>query len=147
MAETKPLYDRGVKSGAIDGDGIMVGVPEGWRLMGAPPARCKSSHSLIFWEPINEDDCEPTLEKEVRMFLFPFFSITECTQVGACIHGAEKISPIFGDPKSAYIRLQCATAVHNLKLVLVVSSVQMLHLLLSPEPRLRLSVISSRLDT
>jgi hypothetical protein len=30
MVETKQLLQDGIKSGAIKGDAVMVGVPEGW---------------------------------------------------------------------------------------------------------------------
>jgi hypothetical protein len=66
MVETAELYNMGVRSGAIDGDAVMVGVPYGWRLIAAPTDG--SSHSLIFWEPVGNDDCTPSFDKVVRDF-------------------------------------------------------------------------------
>ena len=65
MVETKRLYDAGVRSGAIDEDTVMVGVPEGWRLVAAPPQMDSASYSLIFWEPATNDDCDASAAKVV----------------------------------------------------------------------------------
>jgi hypothetical protein len=115
MAETKRLFNAGVSSGAIQGDGVIVGVGSGWRLMTAPPKTSTSTHSIIFWEPEDAFDLKPTLEKVVRTCFVALCVLTNCVKVGACIHGAQHESPIFGDPRSDNIRLQCAAAVHNLQ--------------------------------
>lgn len=116
MVETNALFNTGKKTGAIDKDAIIVGVPQGWKLIQAPPMTNKQAYSLIFWEPSGTEDCEPTFDKVVRGFFL--FIVTNCIillQVGACIHGAEHMSPILADPTSDYIRLQCASAVNSLK--------------------------------
>jgi hypothetical protein len=66
MVETKQLLDAGEKSGAIEGDAVMVGVPQGWRLVAAPPQMDINGYSLIFWEPANDDDHTPSVDKVVR---------------------------------------------------------------------------------
>jgi hypothetical protein len=73
MVENSHLRDLGVRKGAIDGNSILVGVAQGWRVLSAPPLTSTSSYSLIFWEPTNAADCEPEFEKVVRMCFF-FFS-------------------------------------------------------------------------
>lgn len=116
MVETELLYKMGLDSGAIDGDGIMVGVSQGWKMIEAPLSSDTSSYSLIFWEPTDQEDCKPTLEKIVcDSILPPFYSQLRCVKVGACIYGAGKISPLFGNRNSDYIGLQCKAAVHNLR--------------------------------
>ena len=69
MVETKQLYDDGVKSGAIKDDAVMVGVPQGWRLVSAPPQTDSAGYSLIFWEPAGDDDCTPSFDKVVSDLL------------------------------------------------------------------------------
>jgi hypothetical protein len=64
VVETATLYNKGVKTGAIDDDAIMVGIPYGWRLIEAPPPTSKQD-SLIFWEPSSAEDREPAFEKVV----------------------------------------------------------------------------------
>ena len=65
MVETKALFNKGTKSGAINEDAIIVGVPEGWRLMQAPPTTSNRAYSIIFWEPSSTEDREPTFAKVV----------------------------------------------------------------------------------
>ena len=119
MIETKRLHDAGVKSGAIKEDAVMVGVPHGWRLIAAPPRMDSPAHSLIFWEPDSDDDRTPSIAKIVcDLCSSCSLALTKWhVKAGACIYRAEKISPIFGDPNADHIRLQCTTAVHNLKSV------------------------------
>lgn len=116
MVEMKQLHNTGVKSGAIKEDAVMVGVPQGWRLIAAPPQMDSHAYPLIFWEPANDDDHTPQASKVVRD-LCCVLTLNNWHKVGACIHGAEKISSMFGDPNADHIRLQCTTAVHNLKSV------------------------------
>jgi hypothetical protein len=66
MVETKQLYDTGVRSGAIKGDAVIVGVPQGWRLIAAPPQMDNTAYSLVFWEPVDDDDHTPSVTKVVR---------------------------------------------------------------------------------
>jgi hypothetical protein len=66
MVEMKQFLNTGVKSGAIKGDAVMVGTPQGWRLVAAPPQMDSRGHSLIFWEPANDDDHTPRASKVVR---------------------------------------------------------------------------------
>ena len=66
MVETEKLKNEGVKSGAIMGDAVMVGIPQGWRLVAAPLKSDSSAHSLIFWEPLNDDDHTPSDNKVVH---------------------------------------------------------------------------------
>jgi len=115
MVETTTLYNKGVKTGAIDDDAIMVGVPYGWRLIEAPPPTSKQGYSLIFWEPSSAEDREPAFEKVVSYLICPSLSIIMFLQIGACIHGAKYMSPIFGDPTSDHVRIQCAAAINNMK--------------------------------
>lgn len=65
MVETTKLLDAGKKSGAIQGDAVMVGVPQGWRLVAAPPQVDSRAYSLIFWEPAQDDDYTPSVDKVV----------------------------------------------------------------------------------
>jgi hypothetical protein len=65
MVETNTLFNKGKKTGAIDNDAILVGVPQGYRLMEAPPPTSKQGYSLIFWEPSSVDDRKPEFEKVV----------------------------------------------------------------------------------
>jgi hypothetical protein len=65
MVETKQLLDAGEKSGAIKGDAVMVGAPQGWRLVAAPPQVDDICYSLIFWEA-QDDDRTPSVAKVVR---------------------------------------------------------------------------------
>jgi hypothetical protein len=71
MVETTALYNKGEKTGAIDDDAIMVGVPYGWRLIEAPPLTSKQGYSLIFWEPSSVEDCTPAFEKVVSYTIIP----------------------------------------------------------------------------
>ena len=64
MIETKQLLDAGEKSGAIKGDAVMVGVPQGWRLVAAPQVD-SDLYSLIFWEA-QDDDHTFSVAKLVR---------------------------------------------------------------------------------
>ena len=116
MVETKALYNTGLRTGAIEDDGVMVGVPLGWRLVAAPPPIDMSAYSLIFWEPAGEDDRTPLFEKVVGDFCNGMVQSNRM-KMGACIHGAEKISPMLADPNADHVRLQCTSAVHNLKSV------------------------------
>ena len=90
MVETNTLFNKGKKTGAIDNDAILVGVPQGYRLMEAPPPTSKQGYSLIFWEPSSVDDRKPEFEKVVS-------------------------TVIFADPTSDHVRVQCAAAINNLK--------------------------------
>jgi hypothetical protein len=65
MIEINRLHDAGVKSGAIKEDGVMVGVPQGWWLVAAPPRMDSPAHSLIFWEPAPDDNHTPSIAKVV----------------------------------------------------------------------------------
>ena len=115
MVETATLYKAGEKSGAIDNDAEMVGLPQGWRLIAAPPAMSESSYALIFWEPEDAEDDEPTFDKVVCTCLGSFCKVANTIQIGACIYGADKRNPALADPNSKHIQLQCAAAAHNLK--------------------------------
>jgi hypothetical protein len=70
MVETTALFNKGKKTGAIDNDAIMVGVPQGWRLIKAPLRTSKQAFSLICWEPLSVNDCEPVFEKVVSFLIF-----------------------------------------------------------------------------
>jgi len=65
MVKTATLYNTGVKTGTINDDAIMVGVPYGWRLIEAPLPTSKQGYSLISWEPSSAEDREPAFEKVV----------------------------------------------------------------------------------
>jgi hypothetical protein len=69
MVETKALFNKGTHTGAIDEDAIIVGVPDGWRLMQAPPTTSKQAYAIIFWEPSSAEDREPTFTKVVGVFI------------------------------------------------------------------------------
>jgi hypothetical protein len=69
MVETKALFNKGTSTGAIDKDAIIVGVPNGWRLMQAPPTTSKQAYAIIFWEPSSVEDREPTFTKVVGVFI------------------------------------------------------------------------------
>jgi hypothetical protein len=115
MVETTQLFNTGVNSGAIDGDAVMVDVDLGWRLVEAPRRNSVKPMSLIFWEPAGDEDT-PSVAKVVSD-LCRDLVLTKCMKVGACIHGAENISPILTDPNADHVRIQCTAAVHNLKSV------------------------------
>jgi hypothetical protein len=76
MVETNKLFNEGTKTGAIDNDAILVGVPQGFKLMEAPPPTSKQGYSLIFWEPSSVDDRKPEFEKVVSAVIS--FSMTVC---------------------------------------------------------------------
>ena len=69
MVETKALFDKGTSIGVLDEDAIIVGVPNGWRLMQAPPTTSKQAYAIIFWEPSSMEDREPTFTKVVGVFI------------------------------------------------------------------------------
>lgn len=72
MVETKTLLNAGRKSGAIKDDWVMVGLPQGYRLIAAPPATSSLSYALIFWEPKDDNDRNPAFDKMVSTHLVPF---------------------------------------------------------------------------
>lgn len=74
MVETKILLNKGKKTGAIDDDAIEVGVPQGFRLMEAPPPTSTQAYSILFWEPSSVEDDNPEFEKVVSV-LFVYFMI------------------------------------------------------------------------
>jgi hypothetical protein len=113
MVETKALFNKGTSTGVIDKDAIIVGVPNGWRLMQAQPTTSKQAYAIIFWEPSSVEDCEPRWW--VYLFYFIYCDCMLSFQVGACIHDVEHMSPIFADSTSDHIHIQYASAVHNLK--------------------------------
>jgi hypothetical protein len=78
MVETTALFNKGTSTGAIDKDAIIVGVPDGWRLMQAPPKTSKQAYAIIFWEPSSPEDREPTFTKVVGVFIFILFIATVC---------------------------------------------------------------------
>jgi hypothetical protein len=116
MVELKGLYSLGVRSCAIDGDAVMVGVPYSWWLVASLALTDRSSYSVILWQPVGNDNHTAPLDKVVRD-LSHLLALANHVKIGACIYGAEKISPIFGDPKTDHVHLQCTAAVHNLKSV------------------------------
>lgn len=67
MVETAALLRAGQRSGAIKNDAIKIGIAEGWRLIEAPPPTSGTSYALIFWEPTNKNDRNPTFDKVVRV--------------------------------------------------------------------------------
>lgn len=77
MVESKRLYKMGVKSGAIDGDGIIVGVAKDWKRIASPPTTDKSSYSLIFWDSTNQK--KPTSEKIVCNPILLYFILKSVT--------------------------------------------------------------------
>ena len=64
MVETNQLLDAGEKSSVIKGDAVMVGIPQGWRLVVAPQVD-SNLYSLIFWET-QDDDHTPSVAKVVH---------------------------------------------------------------------------------
>ena len=72
MVETDELYNIGIRSGAIDGDGIIVGTSQDWKRIVAPLTSDMSCYSLIFWESTDQES-KPALDKIVCNFiLFSF---------------------------------------------------------------------------
>jgi hypothetical protein len=85
MVEPNTLFNKGKKTGAIDNDAIMVGVPQGFKLMEAPPSTSKQGYSLIFWEPSSIDDRTPEFEKVVSTAIRFCMTVHEFSS-GGCLH-------------------------------------------------------------
>jgi hypothetical protein len=75
MVETETLYSKGIKTGAIDEDAIMVGIKQGWKVMEAPSKKSTKAYSMIFWEPLNAEDQELMADKVVFIYYLLFMII------------------------------------------------------------------------
>jgi hypothetical protein len=91
MVETTTLYNKGVKTGAIDDDAIMVGVPYGWRLIEAPLPTSKQGYSLIFWEPSSAEDREPAFEKVVSYLSYLSLTVHHHVSTDWCLYPWRKV--------------------------------------------------------